>query len=149
MTLKEIIENGASCLTIPTPTTLFPRPENAIQFVLDKFQQGSSLSDSLKDDIRFVVSEGIANAAVWGNCLDPSKKIKIFTLWKGKYFYLVIKDEGKGFDINNPIYHASPPEGSLGLMYMKKLAEMVYNFNDNALYIIIKKPSSKNKKSIK
>ena len=135
LTLEEISKNpNTKILIFQTPTD-YAYNENGINFVKKNFAI-KNVTGSQLDDIRFAAGEMISNAVMHGNKRDSDKKIEIYCLWVEKNFYFVIKDEGKGFEIDNPLYGViCPPEGSLGIELTKSKMNLVYNFKDSASYI--------------
>ncbi len=80
-------------------------------------------------DVEVVAGELIANAAYHGNDRDPSKLLRVYCLWR-QCFYLVVQDEGPGFDIKAPPFvpgkSGIPPEGGLGLAVITQRTDLVY-----------------------
>ena len=103
-------------------------------FVVEKFSERTS-DERLIEDIRFVTSEMVSNASYHGNNLNPHKKIRINCGWMGILFYGVVQDEGAGFDINNPHYHAGPPEGGMGIDLSRERVDLLYNIGNTVFFV--------------
>lgn len=106
-------------------------------FVLEEWKKKVS-DDREVIKLRFVVDEMIKNACFWGNEFVPWKKFTIGCGWVDDIFYCVVKDQGKGFDINNPAYHAESEGG--GIIGSRRRVDALYNFGDNASYFCVRKP---------
>ncbi len=146
--LNEIVNNEeTSTLVIKTPTKV-AYPEEAIDFVVKNFKKKVK-DETMIEDVRFAAGEMVANAIEHGNKRDETKLVKIYCSWFGDDFYFVVQDEGEGFDIENPRYKHSPPEGGLGIIYTKQRMDLVYNFEDSASYLckIYKRKKSNLQKS--
>ena len=138
LSLAQILErDNTQILEIFTPSENILFSNEVLNFVTDNFKLKSRNKD-LITDVECATRQMIANAIEHGNKSDSSKKIKVYCSWVGKGFYFVVQDEGKGFDVENP--PAGDPEyGGLGLHYTKKMMDLVYNFNDSAVYLCKKR----------
>jgi len=132
---------GAKQTIVPTPKD-YESEKVLVDLVVDEFRKRTP-NEELITDIRFVSGEMINNARYHGNNLNPSKNIMIDVAWKGNDFYLVVKDEGEGFDMENPKIKDGPPESGLGIILSKRKADLVYNFRDSASYVCMRVPKNK------
>ncbi len=110
------------------------KPDNARDLVVEQFKRKTS-DPKLIDDVWFISGEMITNSVQHGNHLSWDKSVEVYCGWQGNKFYFAVKDHGRGFDIDNPVYHISPPDGGLGICYSRRRAELVYNFKDNVSYV--------------
>lgn len=123
-------------LTISNDQVHSDFPGLGVSFVLDEFTKRVN-NEALIEDMRFITSEMISNAFYYGNQFNKDKKIMIYCGWIKNNFYGVVQDEGEGFDINNPHYHASPPDGGMGIELSRKKVDLLYNFG-NAVFFVKK-----------
>jgi len=52
----------------------------------------------LRLNLRVGLSEALANAMLYGNARDPSKRVKVEVAFHGSTITACVTDEGKGFD---------------------------------------------------
>ncbi len=134
LTLEEI-SSSKNCKKLEVGTPQKDYPKKLIDFTTENFTTESS-DANLINDVRVASGEMISNAIKYGNRRDPSKKIRIYCTWVDNNFYMVVQDEGYGFDIDNPKYRGVPiPKGSLGISYAKQRVDILYNFQDSASYL--------------
>ena len=128
--------NDTVTMSVPTPDTHYPR--ELISFVTGEFGKRSSTRG---DDVRAAAGETIVNAIIHGNDNDPSKQISVFCLWRNKIFYVAIKDDGLGFDLDKPPFikgkSGIPPEGGIGLSVTRQRTDLLYNFGDSVTYFAV------------
>jgi anti-sigma regulatory factor (Ser/Thr protein kinase) len=110
--------------------------KSLIKFVLENFCERVR-DTNLFGNIRFSAGEMINNARYHGNKLDEDKKVIVYCLWKDDAFYFAVQDEGDGFDMDNPEYRSSPPDGGMGIDFTRKKMTDVYNFRDSASYCVL------------
>ncbi len=136
LSLEQLIKiPETKILKFKTPLNNVQYPLGKIDFIVNYFGTRTD-NPELLEDIRVAAGEMIANAICHGNHFNPEKEIKLYCSWIKNIFYFVVKDEGEGFDINNPRYlSAPPPEASLGLACTRQRTSLVYNFKDSASYV--------------
>lgn len=87
-------------------------------------------------------SEALSNSIIHGNKSDPNKKIKITININNSKMVIIIKDEGKGFDINS-IPDPTKPENILkdsgrGIHIMRAfLDDLYYKFTEEGTETIL------------
>lgn len=135
LTLDEIISLKDSIKRRFESNDSYQCERKATNFVLDYLKQRVS-EPELLSDTEFIAGEMISNGILYGNNLDPLKIIEIYCGFQRDNFYFAIKDEGKGFNMNNPPEHGDGVYSGIGISESKKRAEL-YNFNDNVAYVCL------------
>lgn len=139
-TLEEIIELGAQNWTVKARLYDNSAVDECLQKIFQKINPDSVHNyEGLKNALEFSLSETIQNAIEHGNQRDESKDINIHLLLQehrsgNALLYMVIRDEGEGFDIDSPI----PKNiifGNKGLCIVKSEMDLAYNFKDPAVYM--------------
>jgi serine/threonine-protein kinase RsbW len=123
---------------IPSDPSLIPEVD---QFILEKINT-VNFNSELISNISLALSEGLANAIVHGNKLDPNKNVTISVNLFDDRLVISIKDEGNGF---NPDEVPDPtrPENILrdsgrGIHIMKSFINNVsYKFDNNGTELIL------------
>ena len=119
--------------------------EEAVEFVMERCSSCGEDPRRLRLNLRVGLSEALANAMLYGNARDPSKRVKVEVALHGSTITARVTDQGKGF---NP-YHIPDPtspanilkaEGR-GIFLMRKLLDEVY-FNDrgNSVTLVLRLP---------
>jgi serine/threonine-protein kinase RsbW len=119
--------------------------QEAVDFVVGNCPNCGPDQKELRLNLRVGLSEALANAMLYGNGRDPSKRVKVEVAFKGATITARVTDEGAGF---NP-YHIPDPtspanivkaEGR-GIFLMRKLLDEVY-FNDrgNCVTLVLRLP---------
>jgi len=79
---------------------------NRIEEISEEIAEKMGMNEDEEDNLCIAITEVVGNAIVHGNDKDPKKKVQIeFKLEKDKVS-ISVKDEGKGFDIDqlsNPL----------------------------------------------
>ena len=123
---------------IPSDPDLLPELEELIVELAKK----SNLREDKLNSLALSFSEAASNSVVHGNELDKSKKVKITVLLDEKKLTVIIKDEGKGFNVDkvpNPCH----PENILkdsgrGIHIMRSfLDDLKYNFTPTGTETIL------------
>lgn len=87
-------------------------------------------------------SEAVSNSMAHGNCLDQKKKVKITVKINNSEMKIIIKDEGKGFNIDE-VPDCTRPENMLkdsgrGIHIMKSfIDDLYYNFTPEGTETIL------------
>ena len=111
------------------------------EFIVDLATQ-SKLRDDKLNSLALSFSEAASNSVVHGNKFDKSKKVKITVRIDEKKMIVIIKDEGKGFDIQT-VPDPTKPENLLkdsgrGIHIMRSfLDDLRYNFTPNGTETIL------------
>ena len=95
-------------------------------------------------NLRVALSEALANAIVYGNRLDPDKRVEVRVEVGPDGFAVHVRDEGTGFDPSSVPDPTQPdrverPDGR-GLFLIRQLVDHV-SFNDrgNAICMILRR----------
>ena len=102
----------------------------------------SNLRDDKLNSLALSFSEAASNSVVHGNKLDKNKKVKITVHVTEKKMTVIIKDEGKGFNINT-VPDPTKPENILkdsgrGIHIMRSfLDDLRYNFTPTGTETIL------------
>jgi len=116
-------------------TTTFPemrfdsKPENiaVVERLIDQLSEEHSIIPEHYGNVLIAMTEGVNNAIVHGNKLDPEKSVSVTCAIDGKSLVFRITDEGPGFDYNNLPDPTAPeniekPHGR-GVFLMRHLAD--------------------------
>ncbi|KOF04544.1 serine/threonine protein kinase [Roseivirga seohaensis] len=105
-----------------------------VESFIDNAKEKYQLDDDLYGNIMIAVIESVNNAIIHGNQLEKSKFVHLSMILEETSVTFMIKDEGKGFVINNLPDPTAPENlakpGGRGIFLMKHLADEVA-FNDN------------------
>lgn len=119
--------------------------EEAVDFVMDRCSSCGEDPRRLRLNLRVGLSEALANAMLYGNGRDPSKRVKVEVAVQGSTITARVTDEGQGFDpraVPDPTSPANllKAEGR-GIFLMRKLLDEVY-FNDrgNSVTLVLRLP---------
>lgn len=119
--------------------------EEAVNFVMERCCHRGDDPRRLRLNLRVGLSEALANAMLYGNGRDPSKKVKLEVAFQGSTITARVTDEGSGFD---PCHVPDPtcPGNVLkcdgrGIFLMRKLLDEVH-FNDrgNSVTLVLRLP---------
>jgi len=119
--------------------------EEAVDFVMEQCSECGDDPRRLRLNLRVGLSEALANAVLYGNGPDPSKRVKVEVAFHGSTITARVTDEGRGF---NPCHVPDPtcPANILkaegrGIFLMRKLLDEVY-FNDrgNSVTLVLRLP---------
>ena len=111
------------------------------EFIVDLATK-SKLRDEKLNSLALSFSEAASNSVVHGNKLDKHKKVKIIVKIDDKKMTVIIKDEGKGFDIKT-VPDPTRPENILkdsgrGIHIMRSfLDDLRYNFTSSGTETIL------------
>ena len=134
----------ASDLVLDIPNDL-ASIEEAVDFVMERCSGCGDDPRRLRLNLRVGLSEALANAILYGNDRDPSKRVRVEVALQESTITARVTDQGQGFDP----YHVPDPtspanilkaEGR-GLFLMRKLLDEVY-FNDrgNSVTLVLRLP---------
>jgi len=122
--------------------------EEAVDFVMERCSACGEDPRRLRLNLRIGLAEALANAMLYGNARDPSKRVKVEVAFHESTITAKVTDEGPGFDP----YHLPDPttpknlmkaEGR-GIFLMRKLLDEVH-FNDrgNSVTLVLRLPPSR------
>ncbi len=119
--------------------------EEAVEFVMEQCSGCGDDPRRLRLNLRVGLSEALANAMLYGNAQDPSKRVKVEVAFQGTTITARVTDEGSGFDPYRVPDPTTPgnllkAEGR-GIFLMRKLLDEVY-FNDrgNSVTLVLRLP---------
>lgn len=119
--------------------------EEAVDFVMQRCQACSSDPRRLRFNLRVGLAEALANAMLYGNGRDPSKRVKVEVAFQESTITARITDEGSGFDpldVPDPTCPANLLKANgRGIFLMRKLLDEVH-FNDrgNSVTLVLRLP---------
>ena len=107
------------------------------KFVAELFEE-YNIAFKYFNKVFLCVSEAVVNSIEHGNKNDKNKKISIFTDYALECVYIKIRDEGKGFnidDIVNPTIEGNiKKESGRGIHIIKSLSQKIeYNREENSI----------------
>ena len=123
---------------IPSDPDLLPVLE---EFIIDVAKQ-SNLDQEKFNSLALSFSEAASNSILHGNKLNKSKKVKITVKVDDVKMTIIIKDEGRGFDLNS-VPDPTKPENILkdsgrGIHIMRSfLNDLRYNFTPTGTETIL------------
>ena len=123
---------------IQSDPDLLPELEESIIELAKKYK----LNDVKLNSLALSFSEAASNSMVHGNKLDVNKKVKITIKVDNDKMTVIIKDEGKGFNLDT-IPDPTKPENILkdsgrGIHIMRSfLLDLRYNFTPNGTEAIL------------
>lgn len=120
--------------------------EEAVEFVMQRCTCGNDNPSQLRLNLRVGLAEALANAMLYGNGKDPSKRVKMEVAFQDSTITARITDQGSGFDpraVPDPTTPANitRAEGR-GIFLMRKLLDEVH-FNDqgNSVTLVLRLPN--------
>lgn len=119
--------------------------DEAVELVVRRCPKCVDDPRKLRLNLRVGLSEALANAMLYGNAQDPSKRVRVEVAFQGSTITARVTDEGCGFDPSRIPDPTTPSnlmkaEGR-GLFLMRKLLDEVY-FNDlgNSVTLVLRLP---------
>jgi len=117
-------------MTTPFPEMRFDsKPENiaVVERLIDRLSEEHGIIPEHYGNVLIAMTEGVNNAIVHGNKLDPQKSVAVGCEIRGKNLVFRITDEGPGFDYDNLPDPTAPeniekPHGR-GVFLMRHLAD--------------------------
>jgi len=119
--------------------------EEAVDYVMERCGVCGNDPKKLRLNLRVGLSEALANAVLYGNQRDPSKRVKVEVAFQGSTITARVTDEGRGFDphlVPDPTQPANIPKAEgRGIFLMRKLLDEVH-FNDrgNSVTLVLRLP---------
>lgn len=117
--------------------------ENAVEFVMSRCSTCSDEAKRLNLNFRVGLTEALANAMLYGNAHDPSKRVLVeVTMGHGR-LQATVKDQGAGFDPAS-VPDPTRPENltrscGRGLFLMRQLLDDVsYNDRGNEVTLVLR-----------
>lgn len=119
--------------------------EEVVDFVMQECSSCGEDERRLRLNLRVGLAEALANAMLYGNGRDPSKRVKVEVAIKKSVITARVTDEGTGFDprsIPDPTSPQNLPKtNGRGIFLMRKLLDEV-RFNDrgNSVTLVLRLP---------
>ncbi len=119
--------------------------EEAVDFVMQRCASCGEDPRRLRLNLRVGLAEALANAMLYGNARDPSKRVKVEVAFRDSAITARITDEGTGFDplsVPDPTCPANLLKANgRGIFLMRKLLDEVH-FNDrgNSVTLVLRLP---------
>jgi len=119
--------------------------EEAVDFVMQRCTSCGEDPRRLRLNLRVGLAEALANAMLYGNARDPSKRVKVEVAFQDSAITARVTDEGTGFDplsLPDPTCPANLLKANgRGIFLMRKLLDEVH-FNDrgNSVTLVLRLP---------
>lgn len=113
---------------------------NLVERLIDDITSEHSINPDIYGKLLLAVVEGVNNAIVHGNKLDPAKDVTLDYMVTGKEITFIISDQGCGFNYKN-LPDPTLPENlerthGRGVFLMNHLADKV-EFNDSGNQVML------------
>ncbi len=117
--------------------------EEAVAFVMRRCAQCEVVARRLRLNFRVSLTEALANAMIYGNGSDPTKRVRVEIRIENGAIQARVTDEGQGFDpevVPDPTLPFLPQgEGGRGLFLMRRLMDEVrYNDRGNSVTLVLR-----------
>jgi len=111
---------------------------NKIEKFIDDFSEKNEINSEIYGKILIATVEAVNNAIVHGNKEDINKYVNVTLNIKGDKIYIIVEDEGPGFDYSK-VPDPTKPENvenihGRGIYLMQHLADDV-SFNENGTIV--------------
>lgn len=119
--------------------------EEAVEFVMQRCPACSQSPRKYRLNLQVGLAEALANAMLYGNGPDSSKRVKVEVAFQGSSITARITDQGPGFDplaVPDPTTRANVLKADgRGIFLMRKLLDEV-RFNDqgNSVTLVLRLP---------
>jgi anti-sigma regulatory factor (Ser/Thr protein kinase) len=123
------------------------RIDETVDFVISRCSTCEEVARKVRFNFRVSLVEALANAMIYGNGRDPSKRVQVEVVLEEKFLTARITDEGPGFDpgrVPDPTNSRNVKKvGGRGLFIMRQLMDEV-RFNDqgNSVTLVLRLPDS-------
>ena len=118
------------------------KPENiaVVERLIDQISEQHSIIPEHYGNVLIAMTEGVNNAIVHGNKLDPEKSVTVVCAVDNKNLVFRVSDEGPGFDFDNLPDPTAPeniekPHGR-GVFLMRHLADEC-DFEDDGRIVVL------------
>jgi serine/threonine-protein kinase RsbW len=117
--------------------------ERAVEYVIGRCPACAEQARLLQLNFRVGLTEALANAMLYGNCHDPSKRVLLEIAFQLGRIEARVTDQGRGFD-PSAVPDPTTPENltrpcGRGLFLMRKLLdEVCYNDQGNQVTLVLK-----------
>jgi serine/threonine-protein kinase RsbW len=130
-------------MTITVPSEL-DMVEHAVDIVARHCLACGLSARAVRFNLRVALSEALANAIVYGNRLDPGKRVHVALRRQGEGVEVYVRDQGDGFDpagIPDPRRpdYLERPEGR-GLFLIRELVDdLAFNEEGNSICMTLRR----------
>jgi serine/threonine-protein kinase RsbW len=116
--------------------------ERAVQYLMDRSSETGFDCTRLRLNLRVGVTEALANAMLYGNGRDPSKRVRVEAHLTPQAITIRVTDEGNGFDpddVPDPTLPGNRQRGGgRGIFLIHKLMDRVeYNERGNSVTMVL------------
>ena len=116
----------AFALELPSDLRLI---ENAVGYLVQRCRDHGLNGSRLTLNFRVGIAEALANAMIYGNGRDPSKRVRLEVELSARRVAVVVRDEGEGFDpasVPDPTLPENLEEpGGRGIFLIRELMDEV------------------------
>lgn len=117
--------------------------EDAVEFVVGRCEGCDQRERRLHFNLRVSLTEALSNAMIYGNRRDPSKRVRVEVVVRGRALRLRVTDQGPGFDRDCLVDPTAPENlecpGGRGIFLMRQLMDEVrFNERGNAVTLILR-----------
>jgi serine/threonine-protein kinase RsbW len=121
--------------------------EETVDFVVSRCTTCEHVARKLQLNFRVSLTEALANAMIYGNASDPSKRVRVEVFLHGGSVTARVTDEGGGFDpreVPDPTGRVRRlDESGRGLFLMRELMDEVrFNDSGNSVTLILHLPTN-------
>jgi serine/threonine-protein kinase RsbW len=121
--------------------------EHAVSYVMARCAVCEIAAKKLDLNLRVGLTEALTNAMLYGNALDPAKRVRVEISLEARSITARITDQGNGFDPGAVPDPRTPQnllrEGGRGLFLMRELLDEVhYNEQGNSVTLVLRVEAS-------
>lgn len=117
--------------------------EDAVEFVVGRCEGCNAKERRLRFNLRVSLTEALSNAMIYGNRRDPTKRVRVEVVLRGRALSLRVIDQGPGFDRRCLVDPTAPENlhcpGGRGIFLMRELMDEVrFNERGNAVTLVLR-----------
>lgn len=117
--------------------------EEAVDFVVGRCAPCDDAGQRLRFNFRVSLTEALANAMIYGNGRDPSKRVRVEVVVRRQALRVRVTDQGHGFNCGEVPDPTTPDKiecpGGRGIFLMRKLMDEVhFNKRGNAVTLVLR-----------
>jgi serine/threonine-protein kinase RsbW len=117
--------------------------QHAVEYVMQRCSTCAVQARRLRLNFRVGLTEALSNAMLYGNGMDPEKRVRVEISFRDREITARITDEGSGFDPDAVPDPTAPQNitrsGGRGLFLMRKLLDDVsYNEAGNSVTLVLR-----------
>lgn len=116
--------------------------EQTVRHLIERTAEAGFQSDRLHLKLRVGITEALANAVLYGNAQDPSKRVLVEARISPRVLVIRVTDEGVGFDPSRLPDPTTPAnltrEGGRGIFLIRQLMDEVdFNERGNSITMVL------------